>query len=135
MFCQWKKERKCSGKGLRFGEAVVELRRLRSGRQLAAVTLLLYFLSAFWLLLHRDEGLAFWFCFCRDEGLEAADGGHEQVASSRFLAEIGQGKADGGDWCVVPVGQNGLRYWLNPFSSLGPVQPIQSTGPGQVQKH
>ncbi|GKV13048.1 hypothetical protein SLEP1_g24122 [Rubroshorea leprosula] len=38
-----------------------------------------------------------------DKGSEAADGGHERAAGSRFLAEIGYGKAGGGDWCVVLV--------------------------------
>ncbi|GKV53507.1 hypothetical protein SLEP1_g60028 [Rubroshorea leprosula] len=39
----------------------------------------------------------------QDKGLETVDKGHERAAGSRSLAEIGQGKAGGDDWCVVLV--------------------------------
>ncbi|GKV43686.1 hypothetical protein SLEP1_g50947 [Rubroshorea leprosula] len=68
----WKKERKGSGEGLRSKEAVAKSPIAEIGEAVG-----------------------------RDKGLEATNKGHEQAAGSRYLAEIRQGKAGGGDWCVV----------------------------------
>ncbi|GKV37013.1 hypothetical protein SLEP1_g45088 [Rubroshorea leprosula] len=111
------KERKGSDERLRSGEAVVKSRRLRSGRQLAAETkdwkpqteatsdqqVCHFWLRSWEAAMESPTTEIAEAVGHRDKGLQATDGGHERPAGSRFLAEIGQGKAGGGDWCVVVV--------------------------------